>query len=106
MPKPLIDLICDYISRVDAEYRVEKAYIFGSTAKGNRLEESDVDLIIVSKAFRGMPLPERLYSLYKLWNHPIDLQVLAYTPEEYKEASQRLMLKEILSYAIELIPQS
>ena len=106
MPEFLIDLICDYISRVDAEYRVEKAYIFGSTAKGNRLEESDVDLIIVSKAFRGMPLPERLYSLYKLWDHPIDLQVLAYTPEEYREASQRLMLKEILSYAIELIPQS
>jgi len=53
-----------------------------------------------------MSLPERLYRLYKLWDHSIDLQVLAYTPEEYKEASQRLMLKEILSYAIELIPQS
>lgn len=106
MPKSLIDLICDYINRVDAEYGVEKAYIFGSTAKGNRLEEIDVDLIIVSKAFREMSLPERLYLLYKLWKHPIDLQVLAYTPEEYKEASQRLMLKEILSYAIELIPQS
>jgi len=106
MPESLIDLICDYISRVDAEYRVEKVYIFGSTAKGNRLEESDVDLIIVSKAFRGMSMLERLYLLYKLWDHPIDLQVLAYTPEEYKEASQRLMLKEILSYAIELIPQS
>jgi len=106
MSKSLIDLICDYISRVDAEYGVEKAYIFGSTAKGNRLEESDVDLIIVSKAFRGMSQLERLYLLHKLWKHPIDLQVLAYTPEEYKEASQRLMLKEILSYAIELIPQS
>jgi len=106
MPKSLIDLICDYISRVDAKYGVEKAYIFGSTAKGNRLEESDVDLIIVSKAFRGISLPERLYLLYRLWDHPINLQVLAYTPEEYKEASQRLMLKEILSYAIELIPQS
>ena len=106
MSKSLIDLICDYISRVDAEYGVEKAYIFGSTAKGKRLKESDVDLIIVSKAFRGMSLPKRLYLLYKLWKHPIDLQVLAYTPEEYKEASQRLMLKEILSYAIELIPQS
>jgi len=106
MSKSLIDLICDYISRVDAEYGVEKAYIFGSTAKGNRLEESDVDLIIVSKAFRGMSQLERLYLLHKLWKHPIDLQVLAYTPEEYKEASQRLMLKEILLYAIELIPQS
>ena len=106
MSKSLIDLVCDYISRVDAEYGVEKAYIFGSTAKGNRLEESDVDLIIVSEAFRGISLTERLYLLYRLWDHPIDLQVLAYTPEEYKEASQRLMLKEILSYAIELIPQS
>ena len=101
----LIERICDYVSRVDAELGVEEAFIFGSTAKGNRLKESDVDLIIVSKAFEEMPLPRRLYLLQKLWGHREELQALAYTPDEFKEASQRLMLKEILSYAIELVPE-
>ena len=102
--KSLIERICDYVSRVDAELGVEKAFIFGSTAKGNRLKESDIDLIIVSEAFKRTPLPRRLYLLQKLWDFRLDLQALAYTPEEFKEASQRLLLREILSYAIELVP--
>ena len=104
--KSLINRICDYVSKVDAELGVEKAFIFGSTAKGNRLKESDVDLIIVSKAFKGMPLPKRLYLLQKLWRYPEELQALAYTPEEFEKASERLMLKEILLHAIELTPTS
>ena len=102
--KSLIDRIGDYVSKVDAELGVEKAFIFGSTAKGNRLMESDVDLIIVSKAFKGMPQPRRLYLLQKLWCYRVDLQALAYTPEEFKKASERLIMREILSYAIELLP--
>lgn len=101
----LIDRICDYISIVDAELGVEKAFIFGSTAKGNRLDESDVDLIVVSKTFTRMSLPRRLYLLQKLWSYREQLQAQAYTTEEWKEASQRLMLREILSYAIELVPK-
>ena len=102
----LIDRICDYVSRVDAQLDVEKAFIFGSTARGNRLKESDVDLIIVSNTFKSMPRPKRLYLLQKLWNYNEELQALAYTPEEFEKSKERLMMKEILSYATELVPST
>jgi predicted nucleotidyltransferase len=104
---PLVERICDYVSRVDAELGVEKAFIFGSTAKGNRLKESDVDLIIVSKAFKRISQPRRLYLLQKLWGYREALNALAFTPAEFAKASEeRLMMKEILSYAIELLPET
>ena len=102
----LFDRVCDYVSRVDAQLNVEKAFIFGSTARRNRLKESDVDLIIVSKTFQRMPQPKRLYLLQKLWNYREELQALAYTPKEFEKAKERLMMKEILSYATELVPST
>ena len=55
--RSLMKRIRDYLSKLDAEIGVEKAYLFGSTAKGTRQRNSDVDLIIVSKAFIEMPVP-------------------------------------------------
>jgi predicted nucleotidyltransferase len=103
---PLLSRIHDFLRRMDATLGVNRAFLFGSTVKGNRLKESDVDLIVVSKAFTGMSMPERLGMLQKEWNYNEELQALAYTPEEFSKVSQRLTIKEILSYAIELRPQS
>jgi len=100
--KRLLNRIRVFLGRLDAKLGVNRALLFGSTARGNRLKESDVDLIVVSKAFRGMPIPERLMILQKEWDYPEELQALAYTPEEFDEVSQRLTMKEILSYAIEV----
>ncbi|WP_422393072.1 nucleotidyltransferase domain-containing protein [Neomoorella humiferrea] len=38
---------------------IQKVYLFGSQAKGIARIDSDIDLIIVSPAFSGMPLWER-----------------------------------------------
>ena len=100
--RSLIERINDYVSKLAAELGVEKAYLFGSTAKGNRRKNSDVDLIIVSKAFVGMPVPKREGILENMWDYREDLETLAYTQEEFAKISQRLTMKEILSYAIEL----
>jgi len=102
--RPLIERICDYVSKLDTELGVERAYLFGSTAKRNRRKNSDVDLIIVSKAFIGMPIPKREGTLENLWDYCEDLEALAYTPEEFAKISQRLTMKEILSYAVDLTP--
>jgi len=39
---------------------VEKAYLFGSYAKGSWIKTSDVDLVIVSRGFEGVPFLKRL----------------------------------------------
>jgi len=100
--RPLLDRIHDFLRSVDAKLGVDKAFLFGSTAKGNRLVDSDVDIIVVSKAFASMPMPKRLGLLQKEWNHREELQALAYTPEEFSRVSKRLTMKEILAYAVDL----
>ncbi len=96
--------LADLIARVHAKFGVEKAFLFGSTARGRRLEESDIDLIVVSKGFEDMPIPERQGAVQKEWNHPEELEALTYTPTEFSEVSKRLTMQEILSYAIDVSP--
>lgn len=100
--RTILDRVSNFIACLDAKLGVEKAVLFGSTAKGNRLQESDVDLIVVSKSFSNMPIPKRLGLLQNEWAYSEELQALAYTPEEFQEVSQRETMSEILSYATEL----
>ncbi len=57
--------------------------LFGSRARGDSDEASDVDLILVydtSKRFL-----DRLEELYRLWDLPIAVDILAYTPAEFED---------------------
>ena len=53
-----------------------------------------------------MPVPKRLGILENMWDYEEDLETLAYTPKEFEEAKDRFLMKEILSYAIELTQES
>lgn len=103
---PILKRIRKYVAKVDAELGVDKALLFGSTANRKRRKESDIDLIIVSKSFAGIPVPKRLGILENMWDYEEDLETLAYTPKEFEEAKDRFLMKEILSYAIELTQES
>ncbi len=65
-------------------YRVERLILFGSRARGDHLLASDVDLIIVSPDFAGVPFLRRVRDVVALWESDLDLEVLPYTPEEFE----------------------
>ena len=44
---------------------IKSAFLFGSRARGDYLEESDWDLMIISPEFAGIPFPERATMLVK-----------------------------------------
>lgn len=96
--------IAGLMARLDRKFRVEKALLFGSSARGNRLSESDVDVIVVSRDFRGIPMPDRQALIQKEWNGEEEVQALAYTPDEFSQISERLTMREILSYARDISP--
>ena len=96
--------VADLTARLRAKFGIDKAFLFGSSAKGTRLQESDIDLILVSEGFEGMPMPERQGAVQKEWNHPEELQTLTYTPAEFSEVSKRLTMREILSSALDVSP--
>ena len=67
----------------------QKAILFGSYARGDADEYSDIDLIIIAESNR--PFVERFEDFSDLWNvSPIKaIDVLVYTPQEFKEMCQR-----------------
>lgn len=82
-----------------------RVLIFGSRAKGNATEESDIDVILVSAAFAGIPFVKRMEKVIKLARFPKHVDYLCYTPEEFeriKDSSS--IIKDALEDHIEAIP--
>src|SRR2546427_4969350 len=61
----------NYVRRLARDITVRQAILTGSRATGSYLEDSDVDLVIVSDDFSKMQLPERLRYLQKQWKSKI-----------------------------------
>ncbi len=73
-----------YVKRLGQYIRVHKAILTGSWAKGSHLEDSDVDLIVVSDDSVEMPLPARLSYLQKRWTSRLPLEAFGYTTAEFR----------------------
>src|SRR2546422_7012281 len=73
----------NYVRRLARDIAVRQAILTGSRATGSYLEDSDVDLIIVSDDFTKMQLPERLKYLQKQWKSKIPLEAFEYTVNEF-----------------------
>ncbi len=71
-----------FLHRVHERFPLERVLLFGSRARGDELDVSDYDLLLVSDGFRGLTWQERLRQVMDLWDLEVDLQPLCYTPEE------------------------
>ena len=80
--------------------------LFGSRARGNHLATSDIDLIVVSKAFRGVGFLERPVQLLKLlYREGVEapLDILCYTPEEFERKRREIgVVREALRTGVVL----
>ena len=67
----------------------KKAILFGSYARGDADEYSDIDLIIIAESER--PFIERFKDYLDLWKvSPVKaMDVLVYTPQEFQEMCDR-----------------
>ncbi len=92
-----------FVEKLKEKISIEKIIIFGSRARGDYLEDSDVDLIIISKDFRGIPFYERMDKLILLWDSPLDLEALCYTPEEFEKKKKEIgIVSEAVREGIEI----
>lgn len=78
-----------------AEIPIERVLLFGSRARGDARPNSDVDLILVSSAFRGKSLVRRTYPVRKAWDLDVPVDFVCYTPEEFEEMSHRATLVRV-----------
>ena len=68
---------------------IDSFIFFGSRAKGKFKRYSDFDILIVSHSFHGIPWYKRPTKFYLMWKEDYPLEVLCYTPEEFKRKSKK-----------------
>lgn len=79
-----------FAKRLRADYPDAKVVFFGSRAKGEALQESDFDVIVVSGAFVNTNFFRRTEKMYDYWLEAEPLEVFCYTPEEFEEKKGRI----------------
>ena len=68
---------------------INSAFLFGSRARGDYLEESDWDIMIVSQEFADIPFPDRATIFLK--RVPLRrVELLCYTEKEFQERAGEL----------------
>jgi len=83
--------------------KLDRAIFFGSHAKGKAHKWSDIDLIVVSKKFRGKGILRRSPDLYMKWDLDYPVDFLCYTPEEFNKLSKQVsIVSEALKHGIEI----
>ncbi len=88
-----------FINNLSRKIALECIIIFGSTARGNRLAESDVDLIVISNDFINMPLNERFRIVYSAWPPYIDADIIPLTKEEFENILKKsVILRDAQKY--------
>jgi uncharacterized protein len=91
-------LTSELLPRFKQAYRPQLVLLFGSRARGDALEDSDVDLLVVSERFRGTPFLDRAAAVLRELDAPFGVDVLCYTPEEFESKRQEL---GVVSAAVE-----
>ena len=84
--------IRNFINKLKEKFKPYKIILFGSRARGDYLEESDYDLIIVSDYFRGMPFLKRMKEVYELYDLDVNVDIIPLTKEEYKERKDEISI--------------
>jgi len=79
-----------YLPRLKRPYRPTLVLAFGSRARGDALAESDLDLLVVSERFQGVPFVQRASTLLADLDLALPADVLCYTPEEFARKRREL----------------
>lgn len=97
-----LKIVKDYFKKLK-KISVERVIFFGSRAKGSFHQDSDFDLIVVSKKFENLRQGNRVLLSYRLWKNDFALELLCYTPEEFEERRNGLnIVSEALKTGIEI----
>lgn len=78
--------IQEIVSRLAKEYGAERVYLFGSYARGEATEQSDIDLRIDKGEIRGLRFAGLLGDLEEALGNKVDLISTAGMDEQFLEA--------------------
>ena len=80
----------EVLPRLVERYHPEHVIVFGSRARGDALRDSDLDVLVVSLAFREIRWLDRSPRVYGDCDIRFGVELLCYTPEEYRRKLDEL----------------
>lgn len=80
---------------------IEKAYLFGSYAKGYNNEWSDIDIALVSNIFEGIRIKDKDKIRRITLSVSSSLEILPFNPKDFSLANP--LAREIIENGIELV---
>lgn len=98
----VINLIKKYIVRLkENNISVEKVLLFGSYIKGTPREDSDIDIAVISSAFKGDRYSDRRFIIP--FRRGIDSRIdpIPFTPEDFAKGG--ILIDEIKSTGQEIL---
>lgn len=66
-----------------------KIIIFGSRAKGEAKDDSDIDVIIISESFRDIHFLKRMPLVIRTIAFPKHIDFICYTPDEFERIANK-----------------
>ena len=93
-----------HINKIKKKFNPERIILFGSRARKDNLVNSDIDLIIVSKKFEGIPWRRRIIDAFGDWDDKIMLEPICYTPDEFEEKKKQVgLVKQAVKEGVVLV---
>ena len=98
---PIEELCREAVGFLSKYIHVDRAVLFGSHARNEAREDSDIDLAIISDDFRDMNIWERIRLLARV-SVMVDsrLELKGFSRETYENPPEASMLKEIKSRGV------
>ncbi len=95
--KIIIEKLKKFKKELSKNIKIDQMIFFGSRARGDFREESDIDLIIVSKDFENRNFLKRAVGFYKYWSLDYPVDFLCYSTNEFEKLRKRI---SIVSHAL------
>jgi predicted nucleotidyltransferase len=103
LDRATVDSVIVYLHQTLAKHGLGDSHIalFGSFFNGNTHEDSDIDLIIISKSFEGKNIFERIDMIVKpeievMRKYQVPIDILLKTPEEYEYSKRTFFNSKVI----------
>ena len=102
IPVKIRNIIEEYLKLLKKNnFKIQRVFLFGSYARGNYNEWSDIDLAIVSDNFEGVRIKDKDKTRKITLSVSSSLEVLPFNPKDFNQNNP--LAKEIMETGIEIL---
>ncbi|MFW5746539.1 MAG: nucleotidyltransferase domain-containing protein [Nanoarchaeota archaeon] len=88
------------IRALKKELKAERAILFGSVARGQQHEYSDIDVIFIVDTQERFV--RRIGTVLNMYSGHLPIEPIVYTPEEFASMRRKIGMREMLRGAVEI----